>query len=112
MTMGAAVDAVCADDTPLERQRLDLSAEIRVGEAAHSALVTTLHATGVELHLKDEAGACVAFADEVVVAIPKLGHYKARRLRRNGARAAYTFEVTEFSRRALGALIAERFPAI
>jgi hypothetical protein len=50
------------------------------------------------------------FVDEVVVAIPSLGHYKARRLRRNGARAAYLFELTEFSRRALGALIADRFP--
>jgi hypothetical protein len=72
--------------------------------------VTTLHAAGVELDLQDDARAGAIFADEVVVAIPSLGHYKARRLRKSGARAAYNFELTEFSRRALGALIADRFP--
>jgi hypothetical protein len=52
------------------------------------------------------------FADEVVVAIPSLGQYKARRCAGTGARAAYSFELTEFSRRALGALIADRFPGL
>jgi hypothetical protein len=73
--------------------KLDLPAEIRVGEAAHPARVTTLHATGVELDVKDEPQAEAIFVDEVVVAIPSLGQYKARRLRRTGARAAYLFEV-------------------
>jgi hypothetical protein len=94
----------------IERRQLDLPAEIRIGAAAHSARVTTLHAAGVELDLPNAAEPGEVFADEVVVAIPSLGQYKARRLRQTGTRAAYLFEVTEFSRRALGALIADRFP--
>jgi hypothetical protein len=111
MTMMMTASGVAyADGAAGPRRRLDLPAEIRVGEAAHPARVTTLHASGVELDLQDDAGAGVVFADEVIVAIPSLGQYKARRLRKNGARAAYNFELTEFSRRALGALIADRFP--
>jgi hypothetical protein len=90
MTMMSAAAAPCVDEAGTERRRLDLPAEIRVGSAAHPARVTTLHATGVELDLQDDAQAGSVFADEVVVAIPSLGQYKARRLRRKtGARAAY-----------------------
>jgi hypothetical protein len=110
MVMMSAAGLPCADGAGTARRRLDLPAEIRVGEAAHPARVTTLHAAGVELDLQDDARAGAIFADEVVVAIPSLGHYKARRLRKSGARASYNFELTEFSRRALGALIADRFP--
>lgn len=105
-TPGLAPDAV----GPAGRLALDLPADIRVGETVHPVRVTTLHATGVDLHLVDAAAVDAAFAEEVVVAIPALGQYRARRLRRNGTRAAYLFELTEFSRRALGALIADRFP--
>lgn len=110
MAMTNASGPTGAQPSRAERSRLDLPAEIRTGGVAHPARVTTLHATGVELDLQDAAGAGAVFADQVVVAIPSLGHYKARRLRRNGATAAYLFELTEFSQRALGALIAERFP--
>ena len=55
-------------------------------------------------------GAELALAEEIVVVIPSLGQYRARRLRMTGARASYLFDLTEFSRRALGALIADRFP--
>lgn len=109
MTMFATPGVAYGDETAIPRKRLDLPAEIRIGDATHSARVRTLHATGVELDLQDESGAGAVFADEIVVTIPTLGQYKARRLRNSGARAAYLFELTEFSRRALGALIAERF---
>lgn len=105
-TPGLAPDA----GGPADRLALDLPADIRVGEAVHPVRVTTLHATGVDLVLADAAAAEAALAAEVVVVIPALGQYRARRLRRNGTRAAYLFELTEFSRRALGALIADRFP--
>ena len=111
MSMMSAAGLPRTDSAGTKRQQLDLPAEIRVGEAAHPARVTTLHAAGVELDLQDDARPGVVFADEVVVAIPSLGQYKARRQRKAGTRASYTFELTEFSRRALGALIADRFPS-
>jgi len=115
MTMMGTSGLACLEDTPIEPRRLDLPAEIRpagmrIGDAAHPARVTTLSAMGVELDLGEASGAEEALTEVIVVVIPSLGQYKARRLRRSGARAAYLFDLTEFSQRALGALIADRFP--
>lgn len=109
MTMMSAPGLAPDAGGPAGRLTLDLPAEIRVGETVHPVRVTMLHATGVDLDLADAGSADVALSEEVVVVIPTLGQYRARRLRRNGTRAAYLFELTEFSRRALGALIADRF---
>jgi len=115
MTMMRTSGLACLEDTPVAPRRLDLPAEIRpavmrIGDAAHAARVTTLSAMGVDLELGDASGAELALAEEIVVVIPSLGQYRARRLRMTGARASYLFDLTEFSRRALGALIADRFP--
>ncbi|KPQ17119.1 MAG: hypothetical protein HLUCCO18_05780 [Rhodobacteraceae bacterium HLUCCO18] len=115
MTMMRTSGLACLEDTPVAPRRLDLPAEIRpavmrIGDAAHAARVTTLSAMGVDLELGDASGAELALAEEIVVVIPSLGQYRARRLRMTGTRATYLFDLTEFSRRALGALIADRFP--
>jgi hypothetical protein len=110
MTMMMSSGLTAPNGVAQDPRKLDLPAEIRVGEAAHPARITTLSATGVELDVNDEPQAEAMLVDDIILVIPSLGQYKARRLRRNGARAAYLFELTEFSRRALGALIADRFP--
>ena len=115
MTMMRTSGLACLEDTPVAPRRLNLPAEIRpagmrIGDASHAVCVTTLSATGVDLELGDASGQDVALAEEIVVVIPSLGQYRARRLRKTGARATYLFDLTEFSQRALGALIADRFP--
>lgn len=90
---------------------VDLPCELRVGEAAQPVRLRRLSASGVEIGFDGTVGADVSSASEVVVVIPSLGQYKARRRHdKGGGGAEYSFEVTEFSRRALAALIADRFP--
>ena len=110
MVMMTATGIASPDRPRIDRRRVDLPAQLRVGEDAYPCRVTSLSSEGVELDVGDAAAAEVALAPEGVVVIPSLGQYKARRLRRSRAGAAYVFELTTFSRRALDALIADRFP--
>jgi hypothetical protein len=80
---------------------------VRSGETTVACRITTLSAGGVELQVD---GASDPLPTEATIQIPSLGVYRARRLWRTGSRAAYVFELTEFSRRALDALIRDRFP--
>jgi hypothetical protein len=76
---------MCGRRLRTERQRLDLPAEIRVGRPRIPPASRRFMQRGVELDLQDEPRPGRCFADEVVVAIPSLGHYKARRLRNGRA---------------------------
>lgn len=107
--MMTALD-LAAEDVPTQRRQIDLPAQLRVGEVGHSCRIRMLSAAGVELDVADVASARDALAEEAVVIIPSLGQYKARRMRKTGLRATYLFDLTEFSKRALGVLIADRFP--
>ncbi|MCU4654586.1 hypothetical protein N8I71_17235 [Roseibacterium sp. SDUM158016] len=95
-------------EEPACRLQLDLPAELRVAGDAHPCRVTSLSASGVEMVLSN--GPAPSAAPHAVIHIPALGLYRARRAWSDGARAAYLFELTEFSRRALDALIRDRFP--
>jgi len=107
--MMTALD-LAADDAPLKRRNVDLPAELRVGQVGHPCRIRTLSSAGVELDVADAASAETALQAEAVIVIPSLGQYKARRMRKKGLRAAYLFDLTEFSQRALAVLIADRFP--
>lgn len=87
-----------------------LAAELRAGEeAGHPARVTEISAAGARVEVAPEI-ADRALSAEVVVVIPSLGQYRARRGWREGAEAAYLFALGDHSMRALDALMADRFP--
>ncbi|MDG4649072.1 hypothetical protein P6F26_11505 [Roseibacterium sp. SDUM158017] len=90
-----------------------LAGEVRVGDEGFSCRITRVSAGGVELELDPplaERALAKGLSADATIHIPCLGVYRARRLWRSGMRAAYLFELTEFSRRALDALIRDRFP--
>jgi hypothetical protein len=102
------VDGLMPSDAPgLARHRGALPAEVRAGDAGCAVRITDLSAAGVEL---EAASAAQLLPPEATIHIPSLGIYRARRLWRSGAKGAYLFDLTEFSRRALDALIRDRFP--
>lgn len=108
MSIMTAEGLATPEDVVFRRFAPDLDAALRKGEALFPARVAELSATGVLLDFGDRAG-CPDLPQQAVVIIPALGQYKARRAWRDGARAAYLFELTEFSIRALDALLKDRF---
>ena len=96
------------DGAPFRRFAPYLDAELRNGEVGHPCRVTEISAVGARVEVGDGVDDG-AFAPELVIVIPSLGQYKARRGWRDGAEAAYLFELTAPSMRALDALMTDRF---
>lgn len=90
------------------RYSRDLPGSLRAGEATRPCRIDEVSATGVTLRV-DECAREGALPADVAVIIPSLGQYRARRAWHSGDRAAYLFDLTEFSQRALDVLLAERF---
>lgn len=108
MTMMATNGLTAPEDVTFRRYRPDLHAALRKGEVQYPCIVTEVSATGVLVDLGPR-DVCPDPPQSCVVVIPSLGQYKARRAWRDGTRAAYLFELTEFSIRALDALLRDRF---
>jgi hypothetical protein len=88
----------------------DLPGCLLSGDRVAQVLVRTLSAAGAEVALapgQDDR----ALAPDPVIVVPSIGEYRARRLWRSGDAAAYAFALTGHSRRALDALIRDRFRA-
>jgi hypothetical protein len=86
-----------------------LDAELRAGEeAGYPARVTEISAAGARVEVAEDVADRALTADLVVV-IPSLGQYRARRGWRDGAEAAYLFALGDHSMRALDALMQDRF---
>ncbi|MFW5655168.1 MAG: hypothetical protein ACOCYW_05915 [Roseicyclus sp.] len=88
----------------------DLAGELRLAEAGFPCVVTEISAAGARVEVAREI-ADQALAADLAVVIPSLGQYRARRVWREGAEAAYLFALTDHSMRALDALMADRFRA-
>lgn len=86
----------------------DLAGELRLGEAGYPCVVTEISAAGARVEVARDLSDRALGADLVVV-IPSLGQYKARRGWRDGAEAAYLFALSDHSMRALDALMRDRF---
>jgi hypothetical protein len=108
--IGTEPGAAEPDAARPRRYAPDLAGELRVGEGAYPCLVTELCAAGarveVALHIADRA-----LGPDLVLVIPSLGQYKARRGWRDGVEAAYLFDLSDYSMRALDALMRDRFTA-
>jgi hypothetical protein len=93
---------------PFRRFAPDLAAELRQEERAYPCRVTELSAKGARVEVASDV-ADRALGAEVVLVMPSLGQYKARRGWREGAEAAYLFALSDHSKRALDALMIDRF---
>lgn len=109
MSMMPTGDFALADREAFRRRHVDLPGEIRHSGDSYPCRVSTLSAAGVELEVEDAETARKAFAPDAVIVLPSLGQYKARRAAHGATKAAFLFDLTEFSLRALDALIADRF---
>jgi hypothetical protein len=98
------------DAARLRRYAPDLAGELRMGEGAYPCVVTELCSSGAVVEVAPDI-ADRALGPDLVLVIPSLGQYKARRGWRNGAEAAYLFDLSDHSMRALDALMQDRFTA-
>ncbi len=98
-----------AEVTDVAHPAGELPGEVHAGETVVACRITTLSASGVELVVD---GVSDPLPAEGTLRIPSLGIYRVRRLWRTGTRAAYVFDLTEFGRRALDALIRDRLPEV
>lgn len=108
MTMMNAEGLSAPETLVFQRYGSDLPAVLSRGDMRYPARVVEVSATGVLIDF-DRREVCPDPPQSGVVIIPALGQYKARRGWRDGTRAAYLFELTEFSIRALDALLRDHF---
>lgn len=108
MTMMTSAGLTVPDTVVFQRFHTDIPADLSRGEIRYPARVVEVSATGVLIDFQQRE-VCPDPPQTGVVIIPALGQYKARRAWRDGTRAAYLFELTEFSIRALNALLEDYF---
>jgi hypothetical protein len=108
--IGPELGHVGSDMPRFRRYVPDLAGELRLGEAGYPCVVTEVSAAGARVEVARDI-ADRALGASLVVVIPSLGQYKARRGWRDGAEAAYLFELSDHSMRALDALMRDRFGA-